>query len=77
VVFGLVLGGALGNLTDRVVRSPGFLRGHVIDFLHLTHWPVFNVADSAFTVAAVLVALLVLRDVPLEGTGPGPERPGG
>ena len=73
VVFGLVLGGALGNLTDRVVRSPGFLRGHVIDFFHLTHWPVFNVADSAFTVAAVIVVLLVMRNVPLEGGTAEPE----
>jgi signal peptidase II len=77
VVFGLVLGGALGNLTDRVVRSPGFLRGHVIDFFHLTHWPVFNVADSAFTVAAVIVVLLVLRNIPLEGGTAEPERQGG
>lgn len=74
VVFGLVLGGALGNLTDRLVRSPGFLRGHVIDFFHLTHWPVFNVADCAFTVAAVLVVLLVMREIPLEGATAQPER---
>lgn len=67
VVFGLVLGGALGNLTDRVFREPAFLRGHVVDFLHITHWPVFNLADSAFCVAGGLVFLLVLRNVPLEG----------
>lgn len=45
--LGLVLGGVLGNLTDRLFRSPGFLRGEVIDWLELTHWPVFNLADSA------------------------------
>jgi signal peptidase II len=70
LVFGLVLGGALGNLTDRVFRDPGFLRGHVIDFLHLTHWPIFNVADMAFTFAGVLVVVLILRNVPLEGHPP-------
>ena len=66
-VFGLVLGGALGNLTDRIFRDPGFLRGHVVDFLHLTHWPIFNVADMAFTAAGVIVVLLVMRNIPLEG----------
>ncbi|MGQ0631906.1 MAG: signal peptidase II [Sporichthyaceae bacterium] len=71
LVFGLVLGGALGNLTDRVFRSPGFLRGHVIDFLHLQNWPVFNLADSAFCIAGGLVILLVIRNVPLEGVRPG------
>lgn len=67
LVFGLVLGGALGNLTDRVFREPAFLRGHVVDFLHLTHWPVFNLADTAFCVAGGIVFLLVLKNVPLEG----------
>ena len=67
LVFGLVLGGALGNLTDRILRDPGFGRGHVVDFLHITHWPVFNVADSAFCVAGGIVVLLAIRNVPLEG----------
>lgn len=67
LVFGLVLGGALGNLTDRLFRSPGFMRGHVIDFLHLKNWPVFNLADTAFCIAGAIVFLLVLRNIPLEG----------
>ena len=67
VVFGLVLGGALGNLTDRIFRSPGFMRGHVVDFLHLKNWPVFNLADTAFCIAGGIVFLLVLRNIPLEG----------
>ena len=67
VVFGLVLGGALGNLTDRLFRSPGFMRGHVVDFLHLKNWPVFNLADTAFCTAGGIVFLLVLRNIPLEG----------
>jgi signal peptidase II len=67
LVFGLVLGGALGNLTDRIFRDPGFGRGHVVDFLHIHHWPVFNVADSAFCVAGGIVVLLAITNVPLEG----------
>lgn len=53
---GLALGGATGNLTDRLTREPGFGVGHVVDFLELPHWPIFNVADSAIVAAAVLVA---------------------
>jgi signal peptidase II len=51
----LVLGGALGNLSDRVFRSPGFLHGAVVDFVRLGWWPVFNVADSAITIGAILL----------------------
>jgi len=54
----LVLGGALGNLADRVFRAPGFLEGHVVDFVSLFgRWPAFNVADAAITVGAILVLL--------------------
>jgi signal peptidase II len=55
VALTLVLGGAVGNLTDRLVRSPGFLSGHVVDFIKVGWWPVFNVADSCITVGAVLL----------------------
>lgn len=75
VGLGLVLGGAIGNLTDRIVRDPGVFRGHVVDFLELPHWPVFNVADSAICVAAALIVLLTLRGQALDGTratGPAP-----
>ena len=58
VALGLVLGGAVGNLVDRVFRSPGFGRGSVIDFVDLRWWPVFNVADAAITVGCVLLVLL-------------------
>ena len=54
VALGLVLGGALGNLTDRLVRHN---QGAVIDFIDLQWWPVFNVADSAVSVGAVLLVL--------------------
>lgn len=53
--LGLILGGALGNLADRVTRPPGVFRGHVIDFIDLRVWPVFNLADSAVVVGAVLL----------------------
>lgn len=62
VALALVLGGALGNLADRALRAPGFLSGHVVDFIRLGSWPTFNVADSAITVGAV--SLLVLAFVP-------------
>lgn len=65
--LGLLLGGALGNLTDRMLRAPGPFEGHVVDFLRLPSWPVFNLADSCIVVAAVLIVLLSLRGVPLDG----------
>jgi signal peptidase II len=68
IALGLVLGGALGNLGDRLFRSPGPLRGHVIDFLELPHWPVFNVADSAIVTGAALLVLLSLRGVQHDGS---------
>jgi signal peptidase II len=55
VALVLLLGGALGNLSDRFLRSPGFLRGHVVDFVQVGWWPVFNVADSCVTIGAVLL----------------------
>jgi signal peptidase II len=67
VALGLLLAGALGNLTDRLVRPPGFARGHVIDFLELPNWPVFNVADSSISVAAGLIVVLGLRGIGVDG----------
>jgi signal peptidase II len=57
----LVLGGSLGNLADRLFRAPGFLHGAVIDFIRLGWWPTFNVADSAITIGALLLALFGWR----------------
>lgn len=67
VALGLLLAGALGNLTDRLVRPPGFARGHVIDFLELPNWPVFNVADSSICVAAALIVVLGFRGIGVDG----------
>ncbi len=58
--MGLVLGGALGNLTDRIIRGPG-ISGRVVDFIDFHVWPVFNVADSAIVIGAILVALTGLK----------------
>lgn len=71
LALGAMIGGALGNLTDRLVRSPGGLRGHVVDFIQLPHWPVFNVADMAVVGAAILMVLLALRGVEFDGTRAG------
>ena len=60
VGLGLVLGGALGNLTDRAVNGAG-LTGRVVDFIDIRIWPVFNVADSAIVIGAVLLAMSSLR----------------
>jgi signal peptidase II len=86
ITLGLLLGGATGNLGDRLFRSPGPLRGYVVDWIQLPHWPVFNVADSAIVCGGILAVLLAARGVRLDGTrdrpgkhpGDGPGgRPGG
>ncbi|TWE13230.1 signal peptidase II [Rudaeicoccus suwonensis] len=66
--LGLLIGGALGNLTDRFFRTPGGGSGHVVDFLELPHWPIFNVADICVTSAACLIALLALLGIGVDGT---------
>jgi signal peptidase II len=58
---GLILGGALGNLTDRAFRAPGF-RGRVVDFVDLHWWPVFNLADTAIVVGAIVLAVIGFRE---------------
>jgi signal peptidase II len=83
VALGLVLGGAVGNLIDRVFRDPGFLRGGVVDFVSVFApdgevYPIFNVADSAIVCGGVLGAYLALRGVEFDGTrardrGPDPD----
>lgn len=57
----LIVGGAMGNIVDRLFRGEGWMRGKVIDFVDLQWWPVFNVADSAITVGGVLLAIMALR----------------
>jgi signal peptidase II len=75
ITLGLLLGGATGNLTDRLLRSPGVFRGNVVDWIELPHWPVFNVADSAIVCGGVLAVLLAARGFRLDGTREGHPEP--
>src|ERR1700734_2164226 len=69
--LGLLLGGAAGNLGDRLFRSPGPLRGSVVDWLNLPHFPwTFNLADTAITFAALLIGVLTLCGVRIDGASP-------
>lgn len=68
VALGLLLGGAVGNLLDRLFRPPGFGRGHVIDFIDYGGLFVGNVADIAIVVAAGLVMVLAIRGIAVDGT---------
>lgn len=73
VGLGLVLGGAVGNLADRLFREPGPMRGHVVDFLSLFDpygqvWPVFNVADMAIVGGGVTIIILALLQHDYDGT---------
>ncbi|GAA2101099.1 signal peptidase II [Actinomadura alba] len=68
ISLGLLLGGATGNLVDRLFRSPAPLKGHVVDWIELPNWPVFNLADSAIVCGGVLAVLLAARGLQLDGT---------
>jgi signal peptidase II len=72
IALGLILGGALGNLADRMFREPGVGRGHVVDWISLfgpdgAHWPIFNLADSAICCGAALAAVLAIVGIELDG----------
>jgi signal peptidase II len=83
VALGLVLGGATGNLIDRVFRAPGFLRGRVVDYISLfgpdgAHFPAFNVADSALTLGVCTLVVTSLLGIGLDGSrdrDAGPTQP--
>jgi signal peptidase II len=79
VALGLVLGGALGNLTDRIFRAPGPLQGHVVDIVSVfapdgRAFPVFNLADSAIVCGGVLLVLMALLGREIDGTRSGDKR---
>jgi signal peptidase II len=69
VGLGMILGGAMGNLVDRFFRSPGPLRGHVVDFLSIGWWPVFNVADPSVVGGAILLVVLSLLGFDFDSVG--------
>ncbi|NEB82156.1 signal peptidase II [Streptomyces sp. SID14478] len=68
IALGLLLGGALGNLTDRVFRAPGVFEGAVVDFIAPKNYPVFNLADSAIVCGGILIVLLSFRGIDPDGT---------
>ena len=68
LALGLLLGGAIGNLTDRIARAPGLFRGWVVDFIQFPHFAIFNVADAAITCGGVLMVLLAFRGLHPDGT---------
>lgn len=81
--LGVLLGGNLGNLVDRLFREPGFARGHVVDFLSYGGWFIGNVADIAIVIGAPMIAVLMMRGIGLDGvrvpggTGKQEEEPAG
>jgi signal peptidase II len=69
IALGLLLGGATGNLTDRIFRAPGMFRGDVVDWIAVTrYYPIFNLADSAIVCGGILTVLLAMRGYRLDGT---------
>jgi signal peptidase II len=67
VGLGALLAGVAGNLTDRLFREPGFLHGHVVDYLRFPHWPIFNIADICINVAAAIIIIQALRGIGVDG----------
>ncbi|MDT0201267.1 signal peptidase II [Nocardioides sp. AE5] len=67
VALGVLLAGIGGNLTDRIFRAPGVLEGHVVDFIRLPNWPIFNIADICITVAAALIIIQTIRGIRVDG----------
>ncbi len=80
ISLGLVLGGAIGNLIDRIFRAPGFLQGHVVDFVSVfgpnaEYFPVFNVADSAITIGGISLVITALLGIDFDGTSTRKPKP--
>lgn len=67
IAFGLLAGGALGNLTDRLFREPSFGMGHVVDFIALPNFAIFNIADSAVVGAVILICILTFKGIGIDG----------
>jgi signal peptidase II len=69
IALGLLLGGAMGNLGDRIFRAPGLFRGDVVDWIAVTrYYPIFNLADSAIVCGGILTVILAMRGQHLDGT---------
>lgn len=74
IALGLLLGGAFGNLTDRIFRAPSVFQGHVVDFIAPKHFAIFNLADSAIVVGGCLIVLLSFLGLQPDGTREGDEQ---
>lgn len=61
--LGALLGGATGNLLDRLFRSPGHFQGHVVDFIEFPHFPLFNIADCAIVTSAIVMVYMSFRGI--------------
>ncbi|XRQ02818.1 signal peptidase II [Actinomadura welshii] len=68
ICLGLLLGGAVGNLVDRILRAPAPLKGHVVDWIQVPNFPVFNLADSSIVCGGFLAVLLAARGLQIDGT---------
>ena len=70
IALGLLLGGAMGNLGDRIFRAPGLFRGYVVDWIGVVprYYPIFNLADSAIVCGGILTVILAMRGFHLDGT---------
>lgn len=68
IALGLLLGGALGNLTDRIFRAPGVFKGAVVDFIAPAHFAIFNLADSAIVCGGILIVILSFKGLDPDGT---------
>lgn len=68
LALGGLLGGALGNLSDRIFRSPGPFRGYVVDWIQVPNYPIFNIADAAIVCSAALMVILTFRGIGFDGT---------
>jgi signal peptidase II len=78
IALGLLLGGAAGNLADRIFRAPGLFRGDVVDWIGVTprYYPIFNLADSAIVCGGILIVVLAMRGYHLDGTRTVADRTG-
>ncbi len=68
IAMGGMVGGALGNLLDRAFRFPGGMQGHVVDFIQIPYWPIFNVADMAVVGSGILMVVLAVMGIEFDGT---------
>lgn len=75
IACGMLLGGALGNLTDRLLRPPYFGMGHVVDFIAVPHFAIFNVADSSIVGSVIIICILTLKGIPFGRTRPSRNHP--